>query len=100
MEHYIQYLVKVKDNRISNCGLESKLYAIPGATEKEKLDEKVFQKQAYLRIGGPPKASIMLANLNIFELSCFRNTISKGSGSGITIANVKAHKDERQPLNS
>ena len=38
-EHYLQYFVKVKDNRISNSGLESKLYSIPGATEQEKADE-------------------------------------------------------------
>ena len=93
-EHYLQYLVKVKDNRISNCGLESKLYAIPGATDQEKEEEKLFQKQAYARIGGPPKACILLANLHVFELSCYRNTISKGSGSGITIANVKANKED------
>lgn len=84
----------MKDNRISNCGLESKLYVIPGATEQEKEEEKIFQKQAYSVIGGPPKACIMLANLHVFELSCYRNTISKGSGSGITIANVKAHKED------
>lgn len=35
-EHYLQFSIKVKDNRISNCGLESKLYAIPGATDAEK----------------------------------------------------------------
>ena len=97
-DHYIQYFVKVKDNRISNCGLESKLYAIPGATDQEKEEEKLFQKQAYARIGGPPKACILLANLHIFELSCYRNTISKGSGSGITIANVKANKDDTRVL--
>ena len=34
----------------------------------------------------------MLQNLHVFDLSCFRNTISKGSGSGITISNVKGHK--------
>ena len=36
----------------------------------------------------------MLANLHISELSCYRNTISKGSGSGITIYNVKASKED------
>jgi len=81
----LQYLVKVKDNRISNCGLDSKLYAIPGASDPEKEIEKEMIKQAYDRIGGEPKACIYLRNLHIYELSCFRNTISKGSGSGITI---------------
>ena len=38
-EHYLQYFIKVKDNRISNCGLDSKLYVIPGATEEEKQME-------------------------------------------------------------
>ena len=50
-------------------------------------------RQAYARIGGQPKACIMLQNLHVYELSCYRNTISKGSGSGITIHNVKGHKD-------
>lgn len=36
---YFQYFIKVKDNRISNCGLESKLYAIPGASDSEKERE-------------------------------------------------------------
>lgn len=54
----------------------------------------MLAKQAYARIGGPPKACILLANLHLFELSCYRNTISKGSGSGITIVNVKAHKED------
>ena len=35
-EIYLQFFVKVKDNRISNCGLDSKLYAIPGASDQEK----------------------------------------------------------------
>ena len=39
-EHYLEYIVKVQDNRISNCGLESKLYVIPGATDQEKEEEK------------------------------------------------------------
>ena len=33
---YEEYFIRIKDNRISNCGLESKLYALPGATEEEK----------------------------------------------------------------
>ena len=51
---YEEYFVRIKDNRISNCGLESKLYALPGATEEEKEDEKELVKQAYERIGGEP----------------------------------------------
>lgn len=51
-------------------------------------------QQAYERIGGEPQACIMLKNLHVFDLSCFRNTISKGSGSGITIFNVKGHKED------
>lgn len=35
-EIYLQFFVKVKDNRISNCGMDSKLYTIPGASEVEK----------------------------------------------------------------
>lgn len=93
-EHYLQYFIKVKDNRISNCGLESKLYSIPGATDQEKVEEKALMAQAYERIGGQPKACILLQNLHVFDLSCFRNTISKGSGSGITIFNVKGHKED------
>lgn len=93
-EHYLQYFIKVKDNRISNCGLDSKLYVIPGATEEEKEMEQVLAKQAYARIGGEPRASIYLRNLHVFDLSCFRNTISKSSGSGITIQNVKGHKED------
>ena len=85
---------KVKDNRISNCGLESKLYVIPGATEQEKLSESVLQRQAYSLIGGHPTACILLRDLHIYDLSCFRNTISKGSGSGITIQNVKGNKHD------
>jgi hypothetical protein len=93
-DHYLQYYIKVKDNRISNCGTESKLYVIPGATDQEKEEEKEFSKQAYARIGGMPKACILFQNLHVFDLSCFRNTISKGSGSGITIFNVKGHKED------
>ena len=93
-DHYLQYFIKVKDNRISNCGLESKLYAIPGATDQEKGKEKYHLMQAYERNGGEPKACILLQNLHVFDLSCFRNTISKGSGSGITIFNVKGHKED------
>lgn len=36
---FLQCYIKVKDNRISNCGLESKLFAIPGASEEEKAQE-------------------------------------------------------------
>ena len=93
-DHYLQYFIKVKDNRISNCGTESKLYVIPGATNHEKEEEKELSKQAYVRIGGEPKACILFQNLYVFDLSCFRNTISKGSGSGITLLNVKGHKED------
>ena len=88
-EHYLEYIVKVQDNRIQNCGLESKLYMIPGATDKEKEEEKEQTAQAYSRIGGQPKAMIMLKNLHLYDMYCFRNTISKGSSSGITLVNVK-----------
>lgn len=81
----------MQDNRISNCGVESKLYVIPGATDQEKEEEKELSAQAYARIGGQPKAMIMLRNLHVYDLYCFRNTISKGSSSGITLANVKGH---------
>ena len=99
-EHYLQYYVKVKDNRISNCGLESKLYAIPGSSDKEKEEEQVFMNQAYERIGGRPKASILLRNLHVYDLNCFRNTISKGSGAGIMIVNVKGHKEDITQVSS
>ena len=60
MTTYEEYFVRIKDNRISNCGLESKLYALPGATEEEKLDEKEYIKEAYKRIGGEPQSCILL----------------------------------------
>ena len=93
-DHYLQYFIKVKDNRISNCGTEAKLYSIPGATDKEKEEEIQLVKQAFAQIGGQPPACILLKNLHVYFLSCFRNTISKGSGSGITIFNVKGHKED------
>ena len=37
---YMEYYIRLIDNRISNCGQESKLYAIPGATEIEQEREK------------------------------------------------------------
>ena len=43
-DHYLQYFIKVKDNRISNCGLESKLYVIPGSTDHEKEEEKELMR--------------------------------------------------------
>ena len=43
-DHYLQYFIKVKDNRISNCGLESKLYVIPGSTDLEKEEEKELMR--------------------------------------------------------
>ena len=42
----------------------------------------------------------MLRNLHLFDLSCFRNTISKGSGSGITIQNVKGHREDMTQVTS
>ena len=86
---YEEYFIRIKDNRISNCGLESKLYAMPGATDEEKLDEKELVKQAFERIGGEPESCILLKNLFVYNLACSRNTISKGSGSGIKLYNVK-----------
>jgi hypothetical protein len=38
----MEYYLRLVDNRISNCGMESKLYMIPGATELEQEKEKVM----------------------------------------------------------
>lgn len=48
----------MKDNRISNCGLESKLYAMPAATEAEQEREKVMIEKAYDVLGGRPESTI------------------------------------------
>ena len=37
---YIQYRVKVRNNRALSCGLDSKIFNIPGATEAELALEK------------------------------------------------------------
>ena len=95
---YEEYFIRIKDNRISNCGLESKLYALPGATEEEKESEKEQIKQAYDRLGGEPQSCIYLGNLFIYNLACSRNTISKGSGSGIKLFNVKGSEKDIQHL--
>lgn len=41
-------------------------------------------------MGGPPQSCILIRNLHAFNVSVSRNTISKGSGSGIKLFNVKA----------
>ena len=76
------------------------MYAIPGSTDKEKKEEQVLMNQAYERIGGKPKACILLKNLRVYDLNCYRNTISKGSGAGIMIVNVKGHKEDMTQVNS
>mgnify|MGYP007004902576 FL=1 len=73
---------------------------IPGATEQEKEYEKEFIAQAYYKIGGQPKAMIMLRNLHVYDLYCYRNTISKGTSSGITLLNVKGHSNGAHKITS
>lgn len=57
-------------------------------------------RRALEKIGGAPKACIFLRNLHLFELTCFRNTISKASGSGITLQNVKGHREDMTKVKS
>lgn len=63
--YFLQYLARIKDNRISNCGTESKLFAIPGATDQEKLHEELLIEQAYDRLGGKPESQILVENLRM-----------------------------------
>jgi len=46
--------------------------------------------QAYQRMGGCPQACLLVSNLHGFNIQISRNTISKGSGAGIKLLNVKA----------
>ena len=92
--YFLQYLARIKDNRISNCGTESKLFAIPGATDQEKQHEELLIEQAYDRLGGRPESQILVENLRMYNMICLRNTISKGSGSGIKIFNVKGGNED------
>lgn len=41
-------------------------------------------------MGGLPQACIFVRNLHAFNIQVSRNTISKGSGAGIKLFNVKA----------
>lgn len=92
--YYQEYLVRVKDNRISNCGLESKLYAIPSATPQEAEREKALVEKAYKTLGQKPESCILLVNLLVSSVICFRNTISKSSGSGIKVINCKGAAED------
>lgn len=92
--YQLEYLARIKDNRISNCGSESKLFAIPGATDSEKQHEEILVEQAYDRLGGRPESQILIENMRLHNLICLRNTISKGSGSGIKIFNVKGASED------
>ena len=41
-------------------------------------------------MGGVPQACILVRNIHVFNIMVSRNTISKGSGAGIKLFNVKA----------
>lgn len=94
---YQNLLVKIKDNRIQNCGIDSKLFVVPGATEAEKVAEVDLMEAAFSKNGGKPQACILLQNLKVFNILVSRNTISKGTNCGIKLYNVKAsNKDMNQ----
>ena len=44
---YLAFRVKVRNNRALNCGLDSKIYNIPGATEAELAQERELMQAAF-----------------------------------------------------
>ena len=86
---YTQFLLRIKDNKISNCGTESKLYSVPNPSKYEIKAEARAIKNAKCP---PPQACVLLQDLHCLQIKLQSNTIQQSSGAGMKLYNVRCAK--------